>query len=89
LRIVADADLRIRCHGAAVGVGEGNLAFAALFQRRKMCGVFTTFLFERFDLFRQILDPRTAGHALLGIARVEPFEIIFQLLVGRRDEFLQ
>ena len=56
--------------------------------RRKMCGVFTTFLFERFDLFRQILDPRTAGHALLGIARVEP-EIIFQLLVGRRDEFLQ
>src|SRR4029077_8208826 len=38
---------------------------------------------------RQILDPRTAGRALLGIARVEPFQIILQLLVGGLDEFLQ
>ncbi len=44
--------------------------------------IFATLLFQRRDLFRQILDPRTAGRALLGIARVEPFQINLQLLVG-------
>jgi hypothetical protein len=32
--------------------------------------IFAALLFQRLDLFRQILDPRTAGCALLGIARV-------------------
>ena len=82
LGIVADGDLRMRGHGAAVGIGERQLAFAALFQRGKMRCIFATLLFQRRDLFRQILDPRTAGRALLGIARVEPFQIILQLLVG-------
>ncbi len=89
LDIVADADLRVRRHGAAVGIGERYLAFAALFQRGKMRCIFATLLLQRLDLFRQILDPRTAGRALLGIARVEPFQIILQLLVGGLDEFLQ
>ena len=40
-------------------------------------------------LFSAILDPRTAGRALLHVARVEPVQIIFQLLAGGGDEFLQ
>ena len=44
---------------------------------------------QRLNLFRQILDPRTAGRALLGIARVKPFQIILKFLVGGLDEFLQ
>src|SRR5580693_702965 len=72
LGIVADGDLGMRRHGAAVGIGERHLAFAALFQRGKMRRIFTTLLFQRRDLFRQILDPRTAGRVLLGIACVEP-----------------
>jgi hypothetical protein len=32
---------------------------------------------QRLDLFRQILDPRSAGRAFLGIARIEPLQIIF------------
>ena len=89
LGIVADGDLRMRRHGAAVGIGERHLAFAALFQRGKMRCIFAPLLFQRRDLFRQILDPRTAGRAFLGIARVEPFQIVLQLLVGGLDEFLQ
>ena len=89
LNVVADADLRIGRHGAAVGIGERHLAFAALFQRGKMRRIFAALLFQRLDFLRQILDPRTAGRALLGVARVQPAQIIFQLLVGGRDEFLQ
>jgi hypothetical protein len=79
----------MRRHGAAVGIGERHLAFAALFQRGKIRRIFAALLFQRLDLFRQILDPRTTGCALLGIARVEPLQIILQLPVGGLDEFLQ
>jgi hypothetical protein len=51
LRIVANTNFRIRRRGTAVRIGERNLTFAALFQSRKMCGIFVTLLFERFDLF--------------------------------------
>ena len=89
LNVVADADLRIGRHGAAVGIGQRHLAFAALLQRGKMRRIFAALLVQRLDLFRQILDARTGSRALLGVAGVEPLEIIFQLLVGGRDEFLQ
>ena len=51
--------------------------------------IFAALLCQRLDLFRQILDPRTAGRVLLGIARVKPVQIIFELLVRSRNEFLQ
>ena len=79
----------MRRHGAAVGIGERHLAFAAFFQRGKMRRIFAALLCQRLDLFRQILDPRAAGGAFLGVARVEPVQIIFQLLVDDRDEFSQ
>jgi hypothetical protein len=50
LDIVADGDFRMRRHGAAVGIGERHLAFAALFQRGKMRCIFATLLFQRRDL---------------------------------------
>ncbi len=89
LNVVADADLRVGRHGAAVGIGERHLVFAALFQRGKMRRIFAAPRCQRLDLFRQILDQRAAGRALLGVARVEPLQIIFQLLVGGLDEFSQ
>lgn len=89
LDVVADANLRMRRHGAAVQIGERDLAFTALFQRGKMCRIVAALLLQRLDLFRQILDPCTAGHTLLSVARVEPFQIILQPFVGGLNEFLQ
>jgi len=48
--------------------------------------IFAALLVQRLDFFRQILDARTAGRALLGVARIQPRQIILQLLVGGRDE---
>jgi hypothetical protein len=67
LNIVADADLRIGGHGATVGIGQGYLVLAALFERRQVHGVFTALLFQRFDLVREVLDPCAACGALVGI----------------------
>jgi hypothetical protein len=46
LDVVADADLRMRRHGAAVGIGERRLAFAALFQRGKCAAYSPRFFFS-------------------------------------------
>jgi hypothetical protein len=89
LDIVVDVDLCMRRHGTAVGIGERHLDFAALYQRGKIRRIFVALFLQRLDLFRQVLDPRTAARALLSVARVEPFQIILQLLVGGLDELSQ
>jgi len=59
LNIVADANLRMRRHGAAIGVGQRYLALATFLEVRQQRAVTTTLLAQRLDLFSKILDART------------------------------
>ena len=90
LNVVADADLRMRGHGAAVGIGQRDLVLAGPLELRQHRLVTAALLAERRDLFGQILRARAAAcRAVLDIALVEPLEIIFQPLVGAADELSQ
>ena len=89
LNVVADADLRMRRHGAAVGIGEGYSLSPRAFQVLQHRVVAAPLLAQRFDLLRQIFGARAAGSGLRRVALVEPFEIFVEPLVRRLDELLQ
>ena len=89
LNIVADANLRMRRHGAAIGVGQRYLALAALLQFRQQLAVTAALLAQRLDLFSEILDARTVRSGFRDIAFVKALQILLQTLIRRLDELLQ
>ena len=90
LNVVADADLRMRGHGAAVGIGQRDLVLAGSVELGQHRFVTAALFVERRNLFGQVLRARAApGRAILDIALVEPLEVVFQPLVGAADELSQ
>ena len=75
LDIVADGDLGMSGHRAAVGIGQRYLTLAALLQFRQQHPVSPALLAQRRDLFREVFDARAVGRGFLGIALVEPPQI--------------
>ena len=61
-----------------------------LFSSAERCAAYSPRFFVSASIFSaRFLTREPPVRALLGVARVEPFQIIFQLLVGGLDEFLQ
>ena len=90
LHVVADADLRMRGHCAAVGIGQRYLVLAGSFELGQHRVVAAALLAQRRDLLGQVLRARAAARrAILDIALVEPLEIVLQRLVGGADECSQ
>src|ERR1700733_13265213 len=89
LNVVANADFRMRRHGAAVGISERYLAFTALLQHLQVRSVFAALLLQRLNFISKILDARTPSPPLLRIAIIEPLEIVFKFPIGSSYELLQ
>ena len=87
LDVVADADLGMRGHGAAVGIGQRDLVLAGSLELCQHRVVAAALLAQRRDLLGEILGARAAAcRAILDIALVEPLEVVLQPLVGGADE---
>jgi hypothetical protein len=89
LDVVADSDLGVRRHGAAVGIGQRYLVFARALELPQHGVVSTAFLAQGLDLFGEIFHPRAARRLFRRVALVKPLEIIGQSLVGLLDELPQ
>ncbi len=89
LDVVADGDLRVRRHGAAVGIGQRYLVFARAFELLQHGVVSAALLAQGLDLLGEIFHPRAARRLFRSVALVEPLKVIRQPLVGLLDEFLQ
>jgi hypothetical protein len=80
----------MRGHGAAVGVSQRDLVLAGPVKLSQHRLVTAALLAQGFDLLGEIFRARPASrHAVFGVARVEPREIIVQPLVGGADECAQ
>jgi Transposase domain (DUF772) len=89
LNVVADADLRMRRHGPAVGIGQRYSALPRAFEFRQHRVVSTALLAKRLDLFCEIVHARAARSSFRDIAFVKPLEVIVETLIGGLDECLQ
>ena len=89
LHVVADRNMGMRRHRAAVGIGERDLALAGPIQLRQHGFVPLAPFSDCGDLFGQVLDPRAAGCALGGVALVEALQIVIELGVSGFDELGQ
>ena len=89
LNIVADANLRERRHGAAVGIGQRYLVLAAAFEIVQQRVVATALCAQRLDFFREVFRARTTGLRFRGVVFVKALEIFVEALVHRLDELRQ
>ena len=83
------ADLRMRGHRSAVGIGQRDLALAGSLQFPKHRRVASTLVAKPLDLFREVFRPRAARSGLRDIAVIEPIHVFIQALVRRANERLQ
>ena len=90
LNVVADADLRMRGHGAAVRIGQRDLVPAGSVELGQHRLVTAALFVERGNPFGQVLRACAAAcRAVLDIALVEPLEVVFQPIVGAADDLSQ
>ena len=90
LDVVANADLGMRGHGAAVGIGQRDLSLVGPLKLRQHRLISAALLAERCDLLGEILGARpTICRPVFDVAMVEPFEVFVQPLVGCTDERAQ
>gem|GEM_PF-4451995 len=92
LDVIADADFGRARHGAGVRIGQRDLVFAAAIQFLQHSRVPGALVPDRRDLLGELAAGAAAfavNMLLLGIAVVEAFHVIGQLLVGLTDELRQ
>src|SRR5471030_3349072 len=71
LDVVADSDLGVRRHGAAVGIGQRYLVFARALELPQHGVVSTAFLAQGLDFLSEILHPRAARRLFRRVALVK------------------